>query len=170
MNQKFSEMNTYMGGMFPISVSSGTRTTDFVPVGDQERIAFVIELGVTGSGGTIDAKVQLSATGSVTGAGGVGGGTPTDLGTAYAITQIADTGDGRVVIIEVPAAAIRKFWDTSAANALLTKIGLLLTVGGSTTALIAVQIWGVAQTRGAYARDPQENVITVGGVAEVVGN
>jgi hypothetical protein len=167
MNQKFSEMNTYMGGLFPQSVASGTLATDFVPVGDQERLAFVISVGVTG--GTVDAKVQLSATGSVTGAGGVGGGTPTDLGTAYAITQIGTTGDGRVAIIEVPAAAIRKFWDTSAANALLTKIGLLITVGGSTTALIGVQIWGVAQTRPAYSRDPQENVITVGGVAEVVG-
>jgi hypothetical protein len=165
-NQKITELISILGGLDPILVAEDTTlATDFVNVNGQERIAFVFRIGVTDR--TVDIKLQLSATGDKTGVGGVGGGTPTDLGTTFAATQVAATGDNRVIVIEARASDIMAKMATVPTKVYL---GALITVAAAASeevgAYVSCVILGLSGTRGSYARLPAEASV----VAEVAGS
>jgi hypothetical protein len=168
MNMKITEGMVILGSLEPQSLSSGaTRPFDFVKPGDCDRIAFILDVGVTTT--ILDMKLQLSATPFTAAHGGIGdtgGGTPTDVGTTYAITQISATQDHRIVVIEITAAAYN-----AALAAVPTKvyIGALVTASGGGAGLISGIIIGRAKTLPAGVSGSR-NPLCSETVLEVAGN
>lgn len=129
-NAKFTESVAILAQMAPIAIDGSTGiTTPTIQIAniaggatipkDIERLVFILQMGVLAD--VVDMKLQLSASTNNT------LGTPTDI-TDAAITQVAETADGTIKVIEISAAAIAK-----ALAAVPTKvfIGALITVGST---------------------------------------
>lgn len=88
--ENITEAIAYRGRLAPVSQSTGTVTVGPVQLGQAKKVLFAIDVGSVGAAGTVDAKIQASAT---------SGGTYADV-TGGAITQVTATG---VVFVEVKA-------------------------------------------------------------------
>lgn len=91
--ERFSEVFTPLGQVSPIS-SAAANSSSWVNVADMARIVAIIQTGLIAATGTFDAKLEQA-----TSSGGAGA---KDI-TGKAITQLADTGDNKNLVIDCRA-------------------------------------------------------------------
>jgi hypothetical protein len=125
-NQKVSEALALLATFDPISQGAATVTTGWVDMRDVKRLLAVIQTGVMGASGTLDAKLQQATDSGGTGAKDI---------TGKAITQIVKaSGDNKQALINLTDDEL------DAAN-LFRFVRLSMTVG-TAASLIAAQLWG----------------------------
>jgi hypothetical protein len=92
MNTKHAERVAIAATLDPASVAASTVLTSWVSMAAFHQMAAIVQTGVMGAGGTIDAKLRQATDSSGTGAKDI---------TGKAITQIVKaSGDNKQVIIE----------------------------------------------------------------------
>lgn len=93
LNQKFIEKNAVLATLNPASVAASTVTTGWVSMANFHGMAALIQTGVMGASGTVDAKLQQATDSSGTGAKDIAG---------KALTQIVKaSGDNVQATIEL---------------------------------------------------------------------
>lgn len=130
-NAKLSELLALLATYEPAAVAASTVTTGWVPMAKVAALMAVLQTGVMGASGTIDAKLQQATDAAGTGAKDV---------TGKAIVQLVKaTGDAKQVLINL------KPEELDVANG-FAFVRLSITVG-TAASLLGAQIWG------AYPRD-----------------
>ncbi len=116
----------------PVSQGIGTVTSGGVDMSKFERVLFLLMVGSVGAAGTVDAKLQESAT---------SGGTYTDI-SGGSITQI--TASNKIATVEIKATQLssgKQF------------VRLSVTVGGNAVLIAAVPLAGEAHQKPGSAQD-----------------
>ena len=125
VNAKFSEKNAVLATLNPASVAASTVLTAYVPVQNFHSIAALLQTGVMGVSGTIDAKLRQAQDASGTGVKDI---------TGKAIAQIVKaSGDNVQAMIECRAE------DLDSTNG-FGWVALSVTVGTAASLLSAVLV------------------------------
>ena len=126
VNARLAEALSVLATIDPVSQGAGTVTTGWIPAANHERFLALLQTGLMGASGTIDAKLQQAQDSGGTGAKDV---------TGKAITQIVKaSGDNKQAEINLRAEEL----DT---NGGFAYVRLSLTVG-TAASLVAAQVWG----------------------------
>ena len=146
-NQKISEALAVLATYDPASVGASTVTTGWVDASTFFYLLAILQTGVMGASGTIDAKLQQASDSSGTGAKDI---------TGKALTQIVKaTGDTKQAMISIKSADL----DTEGG---FRWVRLSITVGTAASLLSAQLLGGVARFNSAAAYNQA-------GVAQIVG-
>lgn len=141
-NAKASELVSILTAYAPASVSASTVVTSYVPVANHHHLMALLQTGVMGSSGTIDAKIVQATDSS---------GTSSKDVTGKAITQIVKaSGDGKQAIINVRSS------DLDVAGG-FNHIALSITVG-TAASLLSAAILGLSDR---FAPASADNATTV---------
>ena len=125
-NSKPSERSALLATYDPASVAASTVLTAWVPVKNIHTLMAVLQTGVMGASGTIDAKLRQATDNAGTGAKDI---------TGKSITQIVKaSGDNKQAIINMKTADL----DTENGFAF---VALSITVG-TAASLLSAQLWG----------------------------
>lgn len=145
-NVKLSERIAVLATLDPASVAASTVLTAWVPVANFHSIAALIQTGVLGASGTLDAKLRQATDSTGTGAKDVAG---------KAIVQILKAaGDGKQAFIELRGE------DLDVSNG-FAFVALSVTVG------VAASIFG-AQLLGANARFLPASALNAATVVQII--
>ena len=146
-NQKISEALAVLATYDPASVGASTVTTGWVDASTFFYLLAILQTGVMGASGTIDAKLQQASDSSGTGAKDI---------TGKALTQIVKaTGDNKQAMISMKSTDL----DTEGG---FRWVRLSITVGTAASLLSAQLLGGVARFNSAAAYNQA-------GVAQIVG-
>lgn len=125
MTMKASETVSFLGAVDPVSLSAAALSTAYVPVAEFARILAVVHTGLIAATGVLNAKLEQAT--SAAGAG------VKDI-TGKAITALADTADGKLILINCRMEEL----DVNGGFAYVR-----LTITASVAAsLVAGQLWG----------------------------
>lgn len=135
-NARLAEVLSALATIDPVSQAAGTITTGWISAANHERYMALVQTGVMGAGGTLDAKLQQATDGAGTGAKDV---------TGKAIVQILKAaGDNKQALINLRAEEL------DLANN-FTYFRLSITVGVAASLISALVQGGVAKNAPASA-------------------
>lgn len=136
VNARLAEMLSVLATIDPVSQGAGTVTTGWIPAANHERFMALLQTGVMGASGTLDAKLQQAQDNAGTGAKDV---------TGKAIAQIVKaSGDNKQAEINLRADEL------DLANG-FTFFRLSITVGTAASLIAASVLGGVAKNGPASA-------------------
>lgn len=136
VNARIAELLSLLATIDPVSQAVGSVTTGWIPAANHERFLALVQTGILGAGGTVDAKLQQATDNAGTNAKDV---------TGKALTQIVKaTGDNKQALINLRADEL------DLANN-FTYFRLSLTVGGAASLVGASVLAGIAKNTPASA-------------------
>lgn len=145
-NVKLSEKVAVLATLDPASVAASTVVTTFVPMANVAQLSALIQTGVMGASGTIDAKLRQATDAAGTGAKDI---------TGKAITQIVKaSGDNKQAFIELHGADLD-------VNGGFAFVALSVTVGTAASQLSAALI-------GSVPRFAPASALNQAGVVQIV--
>ncbi|MDE2441949.1 MAG: hypothetical protein KGP14_13075 [Betaproteobacteria bacterium] len=136
VNARLAEQLSVLATIDPVSQGAGTVTTGWIPAANHERFLALVQTGVMGASGTLDAKLQQAQDSGGTGAKDV---------TGKALAQIVKaSGDNKQAEINLRAEEL------DLANN-FTYFRLSITVGTAASLIAASVLGGVAKNGPASA-------------------